>query len=290
MPFVISHITDSHLSDGKPFFNSNFNIIHSMTLRDPPDLLINTGDVSLNGADHVADLIHARSLHEALGVDWVAIPGNHDIGDNQEIARKQPTNNERRQRWLDVFGADRFLRDVPGWRLLGINSLLLGSDIEPAASEQEAFVADAAASLGDRRLALFLHKPLFHDTPEDREVSGHAVNPDPRARLFAALGDVTPALVCCGHLHEYRERAHGPLHQVWAPATSFTLSDWFLQTHGGVHIVGFVRLTLHEDGRFETLLQRPEGLVTHDLADFPEAYGDLRAIKAAIDAQKAAAE
>ncbi len=78
--------------------------------------------------------------------------------------------------------------------------------------------------------------------------------------------------------------------QVWAPGTSFTLSDWFLPTHGGEHIVGFIEIELGADGGFHTRLTQPEGLTPHDLADFPEAYGDLRKIKADIEAQRLAAE
>jgi 3',5'-cyclic-AMP phosphodiesterase len=288
MTFTIAHITDTHLSNEKPFFHGNFAVMAEHLRQNPPDLVINTGDVSLNGADLMADLETARSMHEELGLPWLAIPGNHDVGDNQEIARKQPANSERRQRWLDVFGPDWWVRDVPGWRLLGINSLLLGSDMAEAA-DQEAFIAKAASERGGRQIALFLHKPLFHGTLEDAEVGGHAVNPGPRVRLLAALGGVTPRLVCCGHLHEHRERALGELMQVWAPAVSFTLSDWFLPTHGGTHIVGWMRLALQEDGAFSVTLEQPEGLAPHDLADFPEAYGDLKAIKATMDAQRQAA-
>ena len=134
---------------------------------------------------------------------------------------------------------------------------------------------------------LFRSKPLFIDSPADTEISGHALTPRARKILLGALGGVTPRLVACGHLHEYRERAFGDLHQVWAPATAFTIADWFIPTHGGEHIVGYVRIALEADGSFTTGLVQPEGLLPLDLADYPEAYGDLRQIKAAMDARKA---
>lgn len=286
MSFVIAQITDTHLALTKPFFRDNFTVVAEALRESRPDLVVNTGDVSVNGADLHEDLVAAHAMHEALGLPWLAVPGNHDVGDNQETARKQPINAERRGRWLEVFGADHWTRDVPGWRLLGVNSLMLGSDL-PDADAQERLIAAAAASLGERKLALFLHKPLFIETPDDRELSGHVVTPTPRRILMQALGGVTPSLVCCGHLHEYRERRVGGLHQIWAPATAFTLSDWFLPTHGGVHVVGYVRIALEADGSFESRLVQPEGLAPLDLADFPEAYGDLRLIKAAMDARQA---
>ena len=285
MSFVVAQITDTHLALTKPFFRDNFAVAAAAIRASKPDLVINTGDVSVNGADLREDLVAAKGMHDALGLPWIAVPGNHDLGDTQETARKQPINDERRRRWLDVFGPDFWMRDVPGWRLLGINAMLLGSDLA-AATEQEQFIAETAAGLGQRQLALFLHKPLFVESPADDEVSGHTLTPRSRRILMAALGGITPRLVSCGHLHEYRERGFGDLHQIWAPATAFTISDWFIPTHGGEHIVGYVRLAFDVDGSFTSQLVQPEGLEPLDLADYPEAYGDLRQIKAAMDAQK----
>lgn len=277
MTFVIAHITDTHLSSGKPYFVDNFRAVAAHLRQEAPDLVVNTGDVSLNGADLVDDLEAARALHEELGLPWRVIPGNHDLGDNQETAKKQPANAQRRARWLSVFGEDYWLHDVPGWRLLAINSLLLGSDIAEAA-DQEAFVREAVEGLGARALLLFLHKPLFIETPDDEALSGHQVNPHPRRRLFEALGAVRPRLVCAGHVHEYHEASHGMLHQVWAPGTSFTIPDWFIPPHGE-HTVGYVRVELDPDGSFRTRHILPEGVERHCLSQFPQAYGDINALK-----------
>jgi 3',5'-cyclic AMP phosphodiesterase CpdA len=286
MSYVIAHVTDTHLSTTKAFFRDNFAVVATALRARRPDLVVNTGDISVNGADLYDDLVTAREMHDAIGVPWLAVPGNHDVGDTQETARKQPIDDVRRQRWLEVFGPDRWVRDVPGWRLLGINAMLLGSDLA-AAADQDEFIVEAAAGLGGRQLALFLHKPLFIESPADVERTGHSVTPRQRDLLLAGLEGKTPRLVCCGHLHEYRERAFGDLHQLWAPATAFTIADWFIPTHGGEHIVGYVEIRLEKDGTFTTQLVQPEGLLPLDLADYPEAYGDLRQIKAAMDAQKA---
>lgn len=288
MTFVVAHITDSHLSDGKPFFLDNFARVAERLKAEKPDLVINTGDVSLNGADLREDLETALRLHRDIGIETLLIPGNHDVGDDPVVARKQPANAERRQRWLDVFGTDRFVRDVPGWRLLGINALILGTDL-PGAGEQDDAIADAVRTLGDRALALFLHKPLFVEGPSDTEVGGHTINPGARRHLMALLGSVTPSLVCAGHLHEYRQAMSGTMRQVWAPATSFTIPDWFIAPHGGIHTVGYLRLALEDDGRFDVRYVLAPGMEVLNLEDFPEAYGDLRAVRAAIDAQKAVA-
>ncbi len=286
MSFVIAQITDTHLALTKPFFRDNFAVAAAALRASKPDLVVNTGDVSVNGADLREDLVAAKEMHDALGLPWIAIPGNHDIGDTQETARKQPIDETRRARWLDVFGPDYWMRDVPGWRLLGINAQMLASDLTAAAGQAK-FIADAVAGLGERQLALFLHKPLFIETPDDTEMSGHLLTPRARAELTAALNGVKPRVTCCGHLHEYRERNFDGVRHIWAPATAFTLADWFIPTHGGEHIVGYVELTLEADGSFVSRLVQPEGLQPLDLADFPDAYGDVRQIKAAMDARKA---
>lgn len=285
MSFVIAHVTDTHLSSARPYFTDNFAALaeHLKTAR--PDLVVNTGDAALNGGDERADLDAALAAHRAMGLDWLALPGNHDIGDNQETATKQPVNAERRQRWLDSFGQDFWRRHIPGWRLLGINSLLLGSDLAAAAG-QEAFVAQAVRDLGGLRLALFLHKPLCLDAMSETEVSGASVNPEPRRRLLAALGDVRPALVCSGHLHEYRERDIDGMRHVWGPAVAFVVPEWFIANHGGERVIGYVRLELAADGAFTAALVRPDGLRAHDLGDFPQAYGDLQSLKRQIEAKK----
>jgi 3',5'-cyclic AMP phosphodiesterase CpdA len=84
--------------------------------------VVATGDLSLDGADHDADLIHARARHAALGLDWVAVPGNHDVGDATALRAKQPADAARRTRWNAVFGPTSFSRDVPGWRLIGLDT------------------------------------------------------------------------------------------------------------------------------------------------------------------------
>jgi len=273
MTFVVAHISDSHLSDSKPFFVENFRILTAHLSKVKPDLVVNTGDVSLNGADLEADLQHAYQLHDELSPEWRAIPGNHDIGDNIEIAKKQPFNAERRARWTSVFGPDWWVKDVPGWRLLGINSLLLGSGL-PADEEQLTFIREAVDTIGARSLLLFIHKPVCVDHLGEDIISGHTVNPIARDLLLDALGEVDPAIIACGHVHQYREQMIEDSLHVWAPATSFFLSRPY-QPDEGIRTIGYIEHHLHEDGTFDTAFTCVGGMVLHDLVDFPQAYGDL---------------
>jgi 3',5'-cyclic AMP phosphodiesterase CpdA len=280
MTFRIAQISDTHLSDEKPFFVDNFVRIGEALRADRPDLVLNSGDIALDGAASDAkrgesDLAAARALHDGLELPVRFLPGNHDIGDCQDA----PAHGEgtidaaRRARYLRHFGADWWAFDVPGWRLLGVNAQLLGSDLS-AAQEQDAAIAEAAVGLGPRCLALFLHKPMFDRDLGETEITGRFVNPAPRQRLVALLGGAVPALVACGHVHQYRSTEAAGTRHVWGTSTAFVLPDR-LQPRYGTKEVGYVEHRLESDGGHDSRLMRVPGVPTLDIADFPGAYGPL---------------
>jgi 3',5'-cyclic AMP phosphodiesterase CpdA len=275
MTFRIAQISDTHLSAEKPFFIGNFQRIGEALSVADPDLVLNSGDISLDGASNEADLVAAMALHDELGLPLRYLPGNHDLGDSQDAPGhgEAPIDAPRRERYVRHFGADWWHLDVPGWRLLGINALLVGSDLA-AASEQDRAIADAASGIGERRLALFLHKPLFDRSADEAEITGRFVNPAPRRRLLEDLGGVTPALIVCGHVHQYRETWVGETRHVWGPSTGFVIPDR-RQPRYGVKETGYVEHRLHADGRHDSELVRVPGAPTLDIADFPEAYGPV---------------
>jgi Icc protein len=274
MSFIIAQISDTHLSDAKPFFMDNFQRIAAHLRSVGPDLVVSTGDLSVNGADLREDLEAAYRAHDEIGLKWRAIPGNHDIGDNREIAKKQPFDATRRARWSQIFGADWWVEDVPGWRLLGINSLLLGSGLE-ADEEQRAFIRDAVSDIGGRALLLFLHKPLFDESPDETKMTGRFVTPPARRLLLEALGGVWPKLIACGHVHQFNDRTIDRTRHIWAPGTSFVCPRWF-QPDYGVRTVGYVEHRLEPDGSFASCFLPAAGSAILDITDFPEVYGDLR--------------
>jgi Icc protein len=275
MTFRIAQISDTHLSEAKPFFVDNFMRVGAALRASRPDLVLNSGDISLDGVDEEADLAAARALHDGLGLPMRFLPGNHDLGDCQDA----PSHGEaaidaaRRERYVKHFGPDWWVFDVPGWRVLGIDSQLLGSDLD-AAGAQDAAVSEAVGGLGTRRLALFLHKPLFDTSADEAAIGGRFVNPRPRRHLFDGLGDVTPSLIACGHVHQYRASTVGATRHVWATSTAFVIPD-VLQPRYGVKEVGYVEHRLMPDGSHDSAFVRVTGVPTLDIADFPGAYGPV---------------
>ncbi len=270
----IAQISDTHLSPTKPYFRSNFDLVAEHLRANAPDLVINTGDLALDGADHDEDLAEARAAHHALGLEYHVLPGNHDVGDHLDVARRQPVNSERLTRYRRIIGPDVWSLDIPGWRLLGLNALTLGLDLD--GTRQDDLIREAGASLAGRSLAIFLHKPLADLSYDETLTSNRFMTLGPRRHLLAMLGGVVPRLVCCGHVHQYRDSMLSGSCHIWAPATSFVISDpW--QPGYGAKMVGYLAHEFHSDGGHRHQVIGVRDLVHHDLVAFPLAYGDVRA-------------
>lgn len=279
MSFRLAQISDTHLSARAPGFSANFNIL-AMHLREMrPDLVVNTGDLSLNGADEAADLALARATHDALGLDWLAVPGNHDIGDDPLPGCAQPANAARLARWRAHLGADSFVRDVPGWRLIGLNSQITACTL-PEAEAQLGALNAALEDAGGRSVAILMHKPLCQERMDETGSTYWCIQPGPRQRIVELLMRHRPAFIASGHVHQWRDRGVSEgLRQIWAPSAAFIVGDPFQEVVGEKR-VGFVEHVLHPDGGFESRMVALLGLVTHDIGEMPEMYGPLKRLAA----------
>ena len=268
--FRVVQISDTHLSAELPFFVPNFDAMAGIVAARRPDLVVNTGDVALDGAKRDDDLAFARRCHDRLGTRWVAIPGNHDLGDNPwrpDLA--EPITEERLARYRRHFGDDFWRIDACEWVLIGVNAQLFGSGL-PAEDEQWDFLASAAKRTGGRPVGLFVHKPLFKDDPDETSIEGRYVPPASRRRLATALGEVDVRLVASGHLHQHRQLRTGRAVHVWAPSTAYILPDR-RQPSIGVKRVGYVAYTFN-GGSVDVEIVEPGELTNHDRDEFPTLY------------------
>jgi Icc protein len=275
MVFRIAQVSDTHLSDTRPFFVDPFLRIGEALRLSKPDLLLNSGDITLDGASRESELAAARALHDGLGLPLRFLPGNHDLGDSQDSPSRHeaPIDSRRRAAYIAHFGPDWWSFDVPGWRVLGLNAQLLGADL-PEAAEQDAAIVEAVSGLGDRHLALLLHKPLFDRLADETDVTIRFVNPKPRWQLLAQLADTMPVLVVSGHVHQFRLTQLGSVRHVWGPSTAFVIPDR-IQPIYGLKEVGYVEHTLRPDGTHDSHFVRVPGVPTLRIEDFPDAYGPL---------------
>lgn len=256
-------ISDPHLSPTHGFFWDNWCRACDAVNQMAPDAVIVSGDLCINGPDSDAEIAFARQALGRLTSPVHAIPGNHDVGDEppgQEA--DQIIDAARLQRWRSIFGADRFAFDADGWRVLGINAQLLGSDL-PQEDEQDAWL-DGELGAATRPVLLALHKPLFLQSPDETEVTATSINPEPRARLLRRLQDSPMRAVISGHLHCHRDVVRDGVRHVWAPSTAFLVREPV--DAAADNVLGILSVEVGDDRVHVELVDVP-GLVAHDLAE-----------------------
>lgn len=263
----ILQISDTHLAPSRPEYVDNWHACVSVIEELAPDLVINSGDITMNGADEPEEFAHARALHDALSMPWRTLAGNHDVGDSRKSGYVDPpkplVTEERIANYVEHFGPDRWLEDLGGWRLIGLNTQLWGSDL-PAEAAQEEFLATATAEAGGRPVALFLHQPLYVEhAGEDSEPRRYTQNPA-RGRLLEALGGGDTRLISSGHIHQWRDVEKDGRRHVWAPSSAFII-DAPTPSRTAQKIHGMVEICLHESGEMDVRLIEAAGLEAHDI-------------------------
>ena len=144
---VILQLSDAHLSPRNDLFRGNLARILDIARDLQPDLVIATGDLSLDGADREEDLALAAELHAAFPGRFLALPGNHDIGSHPHTMPRQPVDTTRLERFRAHLGAGRGVVDLAGWRVIGLNSEVMGTGHAEEAA-QASWLADALAGAG----------------------------------------------------------------------------------------------------------------------------------------------
>ncbi len=197
----VVQISDTHLSAtaGAP---PEWAALVRWLTDDPPAVVVHSGDIVLEDPDDDADRAFAAELMAALPCPWVVIPGNHDVGfygEEDDLPR-------RLRAFSATWGADRFVREVDGWRLVGVDAYLLGT------TEHDAWLT--ASVHVDRPVAVFVHQPVGGDPTDGWEMP--AVR---RAAFTAAVAGADVRVVASGHRHAFTVSGR----VVWAP--SLTLDN-----------------------------------------------------------------
>ena len=249
--FRLTQISDTHLARRLQKLTDNFHRVSEHIDATRPDLVINSGDLAFDAPTSRSDLEFAKELHDALPVPCRHLPGNHDIGDNPTAvgpAPKQPATEQARKNYLDVIGEDRWRFDEAGWCFIGLNSLIMNTGIESEA-EQFDWLKSELSKANGKPVALFLHKPLFLNTPDDPELEASAIRyiPQPRRKdLIEMFSAVDLRLVASGHVHQRRDFTFGHTRHVWAPSAGFVIPDR-MQEVIGVKEVGLVEYRFAPD-------------------------------------------
>ena len=228
--FRLTQISDTHLARRFASLTRNFDRVRDHIDATRPDLVLNTGDLGFDAPTSPDDLDYAKSLHDALPVPCRYLPGNHDIGDNPTQVGPVSTelvSEKGRQAYIAAFGDDRWRFEAAGWCFIGLNSLVMNSGLV-CETEQFDWLAGELANTGGKPVALFLHKPIFLNAPDDPELPASAIRYVPmpaRRRLVEMLRAVDLRLVASGHVHQRRDYAYGHTRHVWSPSAGFIISD-----------------------------------------------------------------
>ncbi len=269
-PLRIWQVSDTHLSRSHAYFQDNWNEFVNLVEAEKPDFVIHSGDVAFNAPEVPDDILFGRQQLARLTVSWRVIPGNHDVGEPGEAPRlEQPVSAASLALWRQHFGDDCFCHDVGAWRLIGLNSELLGSGLDAEASHW-AFLSAALADAAGRAIGLFVHKPLF-TIAEDEGQSGMTVLPAARRRLLAALKKAGVKFIGSGHLHAYGSRTTDVFECVWCPTTAFVDPSRPRPTEVTWR-TGFVEWQLTGDG-FSHLLVQPPLFGNLDITNWTRSSG-----------------
>ena len=266
--FRLTQISDTHLARRLGPLTDNFNRLAEHIDASRPDLVVNSGDLAFDAPSSPDDLAFARELHDTLPVPCRYLPGNHDIGDNPtafEPVPRDPVSERQCQTFITTFGEDRWRFDAAGWCLIGLNSLVMNSALARDAEQFEWLASELATTKG-QPVALFLHKPLFLDTPDDPELEATAIRYVPmpaRHHLIDLLENCDLRLVASGHVHQRRDFTHRKVRHVWAPSAGFIIPD-AIQERIGIKEVGLVEYRFQPDA-FEVRHVRAPGQVDVDL-------------------------
>jgi 3',5'-cyclic AMP phosphodiesterase CpdA len=271
-PIRIVQVSDTHVSAKRAYFLDNWDVFVDLMRADKPDLIVHTGDVSFDGAGDEEDLAFAIREKARLPKPWLAIPGNHDIGESAAAVRlQQPTNPDRRAAWHRHFGPMRWVRDAGAWRLVGLDTSLMGCGT-PEELEQRAFLEDALQTRGDRSVLLFQHMPPYLTDAADTAFTTLAIPHAARGWLLDTCVAGGVAAIACGHVHVYRRLEHRGMEIVWAPATSFFNIVERQHTGLGLPRAGYIEWTLTSRQLSHRLVEPPL-MLTHDVGAWNAAHG-----------------
>ncbi|MGX9963207.1 metallophosphoesterase family protein [Roseomonas sp. F4] len=219
-PIRLVHVTDTHLSATHDYFRDNWAAFRAEMAAAPPDFLVHGGDLSFNGPAAEGDLVFGAAELARLGLPYRVIAGNHDVGEAPAFSRlDQPVNAARLAAWQRHVGPSWWVQDLGDWRLVGLDTALMGSGLAEEA-EQADFLAQALAGRAGRPVMVFVHMPPFDGDVAEIAFSTSVIPHAPRSALLETCAAGGVKVIACGHLHVYRRLRYRGMEIVWAPPTA----------------------------------------------------------------------
>jgi 3',5'-cyclic AMP phosphodiesterase CpdA len=269
-------VSDTHLSTHAPEARANWDAVVAHVADVRPELVIHLGDLTLDGARSAVDLQYARGALDELPAPWLAVPGNHDVGDDAsspDAAAGALIDDDRRQRWLDTIGADYWSVEIGGRVVLGVNAQLFGTGLTAEDEQWTWLEQEVARHAPQRPLAFITHKPVFARDEELATAPTYRFVREPaRQRLASLLGTGRWELALSGHVHQHRRLADATTEHVWAP-TAWAVLPEALQATVGTKRCGVVSVMFDGDSSPAVEIVEPDGLCQYVLGEnMPDPY------------------
>ena len=159
----------------------------------------------------------------------LAVPGNHDVGNFASSSARPRVDAGLVAAWREAVGPDWWAHAGDGHRLIGLNSMLIGSGLTAEGNQVQWLERqlDDAADEGEK-VWVFQHAPLFLRKPdESRSAREHYWCPaaEARDRMLALLDRPHVAGLSHGHVHRRRQQRIGGVWWRSCPALSGTHSE-----------------------------------------------------------------
>lgn len=207
------------------------------------DFLVISGDLAHDEAKPTYQM-----LREMLG-SWVPrcrlIPGNHDDREfmHEIFSEIVPAGQE----------AVCFEEDLPGWRMIGLDSHVPGEVPGELSAAQWEWLAERLAENQEQPTILFMHHPPF--SVASPWLDGIALREGER---FMDLVGKMPQVrvVCCGHVHQEFQQQGEPALLLTTPSVAVQFRPQTETAEIDTVPPGYRVFDLHEDGSFETQVVR----------------------------------
>ena len=185
----------------------------------PVDSVIVTGDLTDFGSAN--EYARFREIMSALPLPWLAVPGNHDSREAMRLAYAD-------QKWMSASGPICWSRDLPEFRVIGLDSSVAGMPHGELDEQTLAFLDQALATACGRPVLVGLHHPPFQTGILPMDVQSLHRPEELTTRAAAHNGEVR---IVCGHVHRSVARLVDGLFCQIAPAPSHAVSLDFRDTN-----------------------------------------------------------
>ncbi|MCJ8521422.1 3',5'-cyclic AMP phosphodiesterase CpdA [Pseudorhizobium tarimense] len=263
----IAVLSDPHIGSSNPVFVPNWEkVVAHVNARNDIDLAIILGDLTLLGSEQPEDLRFGRAALDALNPSWLVLPGNHDVGDISRLSH-QPANGERLSLWAEHYGPSYWYSDLlPGWRLIGLNSQIIGTGLTEEEAQWQA-LEDALATRGSREPVIFIHMPLFLNDWKEADRPAWALMSEGRTRLRRLINDHDVCAVVTGHMHRTIQFDIPETRMIWCAASSFLTYDQSMPEQPGAAMLGLTILTI-ADGAINAEFVEIDDLMVSRIEDY----------------------